>query len=100
MNYIQAFKILVKELGFVVIHWDPKRGPWIDVGDELESVWGCGPAPVESRITGSATRRDWDRQVEILRAHGAPQRVIDVARKPIKGWRFSKLAPVDSTRPN
>ena len=84
MKFIDAYRLVMGELGFIVINWNPSTGEFLP-GDFLEQIWGDFPAPERLVCVGPATKAEWNRQIKLLVAQGMPMPA------PPVGWKFSKI---------
>jgi hypothetical protein len=84
LSFIEGYKEVMKEMGFIVICWDPE-GPHFYRGDP---VWGEWEPPEPVFIRGRSGVKQFSRQMEILLKHGYPAASVP---KPPPGWRFSKV---------
>jgi hypothetical protein len=84
---IEAYKLVMEKVGFIVICWNPNRGSYL-VGDLVERIWGSWPAPERLRVIGPGTKAQFERQLQIMKDAGYSK------EPPIpRGWKFSRVGP-------
>lgn len=90
LSAVAGFKLVMEDLGFIVICWNPESGRWLKPLDKIETIWGDFPAPEPLVCLGRAVRKDWDRQRDILLSAGL-RRIPAIP----KGWRISMVGRPD-----